>query len=66
VRKDKVKVNFRYHNPNTDDETLKTLTRLFVEASRVKFENILQETVTDESTELSEKESGANEYCRLL
>jgi hypothetical protein len=41
----KKKLNFRYHNPNTDEETLKFLTKVFAEASRVKFENVLQETV---------------------
>jgi hypothetical protein len=34
----------RYHNPNTHEETLKYIAKIFIEASRVKFENILRET----------------------
>ena len=53
----KNKVTFRYHNPNTDDETLKHLTQIFVEASRVKFENILREVVVKNNTEPAEEEA---------
>jgi len=38
-------VNFRYHNPNTDEETLKITTKLFAEASKIKLENILRKNV---------------------
>jgi len=51
------KVNFRYHNPNTDDETLKILIKLFVEASRVKFENVLRKTAAQKDADIIEKES---------
>jgi len=50
------KVNFRYHNPNTDDETLKILTKLFVEASRVKFENVIRKTTAQKDADIVEKE----------
>jgi hypothetical protein len=50
-------VTFRYHNPNTDDETLKYISELFINASRVKFENILREAALNDRTELMEKES---------
>jgi len=53
-------VNFRYHNPNTDDETLKILTRLFVEASRVKFEDILRATALQANDIEETKEIPAN------
>jgi len=41
----KAKVNFRFHNPNTDDETLKVLVRIFTEVSRTRLENMLRESV---------------------
>ncbi|MCL2853718.1 MAG: hypothetical protein FWE20_11950 [Defluviitaleaceae bacterium] len=37
------KLNILYHNPNTDDETLKYIAAIFIEAGRVKLENILRE-----------------------
>ena len=37
------KLNIRYHNPNTAEETLKHITKIFTEASKVKFENTLRE-----------------------
>jgi hypothetical protein len=39
----KSKITFRYHNPNTDDEAQKYITKILIEASKVKFENILQD-----------------------
>ena len=53
----KSKINFRYHNPNTDDETLKHIIKICVEASRVKFENILRETAAQKDLKEDEKES---------
>jgi len=50
------KVNFRYHNPNTNDETLKIVTKLFVEASRVKFENVIRKTTAQKDADIVEKE----------
>jgi len=41
----KAKLSFRFHNPNTDDETLKLLTRFFTETSQVRFEEMLQKSV---------------------
>jgi len=45
----KPKINFRYHNPNTDEDTLKFVTKLFVQASRVKFESVLQNIAAQEN-----------------
>jgi len=36
-------LTIRYHNPNTDEETLKYIARIFIEASRVKFEDIMRD-----------------------
>lgn len=49
MKANKVKVNFRYHNPNTDEETLIFVAKLFIEASRVKFEKVLRETAAQEN-----------------
>lgn len=40
------KLNFKFHNPNTDEETLKILMRIFTEAGCARFEAILQDSVT--------------------
>lgn len=53
----KPKVNFRYHNPNTEEETLKFVTKLFIEASKVKFENVMRITALQENESDIEKES---------
>jgi len=47
----KAKLNIRYHNPNTNDETLKHISQILIEASRVKFEHILQENAAKHSDE---------------
>jgi len=39
----KPKINFRYHNPNTKEETMYHITKIFIDANRVKFENVLSE-----------------------
>lgn len=38
----KSKINIVYHNPNTDEETAKYITDIFIEASRIKFESMLE------------------------
>jgi len=50
----------RYHNPNTDEETLKYITKIFIEASKLTFENILQETAMKLSNFIKIKENPAN------
>ena len=54
------KITFRYHNPNTDDETLKHISKIFVEVSRVKFESILQEVAAPTNANEDTRESSAN------
>jgi len=44
------KLNIRYHNPNTKDETLKHITNIFIAASRVKLESVLKEAAIQSST----------------
>jgi len=56
----KNKVTFRYHNPNTVDETLKHVAKIFIEASRVKFENILRETAVQTDINEGMRESPAS------
>lgn len=53
----KVNLNIRYHNPNTDEETLKHILKMFIEASRVKLENVLQVAAEENSIDIEEKES---------
>ena len=43
------KLNIRYHNPNTKDETLKYITNIFIAASKVKLESVLQEAAMQNS-----------------
>ena len=40
------KLNIRYHNPNTVEETIKQISKIFIEASRIKLENMLLEAGT--------------------
>ena len=40
----KHKLNIRYHNPNGEVELAEHLTKIFVEASKIKFEKILQDS----------------------
>lgn len=52
----KAKLKIRYHNPNTEEETRKYITNIFIEASKIKFENILRESSTEKSAEEIVKE----------
>jgi len=56
----KNKLNIRFHNLNTDEETLKHIAKIFIDASRVKFENILQETALKADSAISMNESPAS------
>ncbi len=39
----KIKLNFRFHNPNTVEETANYIAKLFVEVNQTKVERVLQE-----------------------
>jgi len=54
------KLVYRFHNPNSEDETRRYITQVFLEASRVKFENILRETANRPSACIYIKESSEN------
>jgi hypothetical protein len=54
---DKPKLNIRFHNPNSDEDTLKYISQVFTEASKVKFENILCETATKSDAATNKEES---------
>ncbi|NBH71757.1 hypothetical protein D3Z51_06920 [Clostridiaceae bacterium] len=41
----KVKLNFRFHNPNTVEEAASYILKAFLEANQKKFERVLQESV---------------------
>lgn len=40
----KTKLNFRFYNPNTEEETTDYIARIFIEVNQVKIERVLQET----------------------
>lgn len=55
----KPKLEYRFHNPNTEEETADYILKLFVEVNANKVERALQEVVdTIENTE-NEKEHSA-------
>ncbi len=44
----KVKLNFRFHNPNTAEETSNYILKIFLEANQEKLDRVLQESVKEE------------------
>ncbi|NBH33745.1 hypothetical protein D3Z58_09305 [Clostridiaceae bacterium] len=44
----KVKLNFRFHNPNTAEETANYILKIFLEANQEKLDRVLQESVKEE------------------
>jgi hypothetical protein len=52
----RAKIDIVFRNPNTDEETAKYITAIFIEASRVKFENILKDRAAEQKIE-AKKES---------
>ena len=42
----KTKLNFRFHNPNTVEETANTLVKIMIEVNRIKLEKMIQEEAT--------------------
>lgn len=59
------KLNIRYHNPNTDSETIKYISQIFIEASRAKFQNILQETAAKHNADTDESSPDDGELLFL-
>lgn len=41
----KTKLNFRFHNPNSVEETAEYITKLFIEVNQAKVERVIQETL---------------------
>ncbi len=41
----KIKLNFRFHNPNTVGETAEYIAKVFLEVNKIKLEHILQENI---------------------
>lgn len=40
----KSKLNYRFHNPNTPEETVKYISKIFMDVCRNKFEQRIKET----------------------
>lgn len=43
----KTKPNFRFHNPNTAEETAEYIAKIFVEVNQAKVERMLQEAAPE-------------------
>lgn len=41
----KTKLNFRFHNPNTAEETAEYIAQIFLIVNQVKLENILHDNI---------------------
>ncbi len=41
----KTKLNFRFHNPNTAEEIVGYIAKIFLEVNKTKLEHILQEHI---------------------
>lgn len=39
----KTKLNFRFHNPNTVEETIDYIEKIFIEVNKTKMDKVLQE-----------------------
>lgn len=39
----KTKLNFRFHNPNTVEETIDYIEKIFIEVNKAKMDKVLQE-----------------------
>jgi hypothetical protein len=51
----KIKLKIRFHNPNTSEDTIKYISNIFADASKIKFENLLNEVV--QNNYMDEKEA---------
>lgn len=45
----KTKLNFRFHNPNTIEDTAEYITKLFIEVNQGKVEQVIQETLESQA-----------------
>lgn len=52
----KKKLNYRFHNPNTVEETADFLLKIFIEANAGKVERAIREAAERESAETKRKE----------
>lgn len=55
----KQKLNYRFHNPNTREETADYIAKLFVEVNKNKVERVIQEETDKIDKEENEKEHSA-------
>lgn len=44
----KTKLNYTFHNPNTEEETIKYISKVFTDVSKNKFERVLREIAEQE------------------
>ena len=51
------KLNFRFHNPNTSEDTADYIVKIFMEANKTKLERSLQEEATSQSCINNNEES---------
>ena len=61
----KIKLNFRFHNPNTVEETANYIAKLFVEVNQAKVERVLQEAAEQLQTQNSLQIKSQAEICEL-
>ena len=47
-------MNFRFHNPNTAEETANYILKIFLEANQEKLDRVLQEDVKEEMFQTAE------------
>lgn len=51
----KTKLHFRFHNPNSAEETADYITKIFIEVNQIKIDHVLQETA--EKMEIQSEEN---------
>lgn len=44
----KTKLNYRFYNPNTEEDTIKYITKIFTEVSKTKFEKAIQKNAQNQ------------------
>ncbi len=53
----KTKLNFRFHNPNTTEETAEYIAKVFIEVNKAKMERILQDNIEKISKSKQKKDN---------
>ena len=43
----KISLNYSFHNPNSADDTTEMLLKFFVEANKVKVDEVIREAIND-------------------